>query len=375
MRKTTLTPLLVAALFGSATPAVADSGGTIAYQQTDADGLFQLWSVPGAGGVPTQLTSHAGAPDPDACGEGCFAEQPEWSADGSRIFFDSDWMPHVHVWSIAGDGSDQRQDTFGDGWDGFPGASPDGKTLAIDFTEDGDSGQGIVLVPIGDGARQRLTNGPKRGWDTHPAYSPDGTKIAFMRFTHTECPSSACRARGFGGSIWVMDADGSDQRRLTAPGQVWADPQWTPDGSKLLIQSYDEGGTRSGVSSDLYTIRPDGTDLEAITRTRKGEFSFTGDWSPDGSRITYVHFAPGDDHLQIQTMAADGSDPQTVADCDSESFCDEPIWGPATTASAPVARPVSARIARVGVRPHARRMARKVRRMVRRHFRVHAVRR
>jgi hypothetical protein len=375
MRTTTLTPLLVAALLGSATPAVAASGGTIAYQQTDADGLFQLWSVPGSGGTPAQLTTHASAPDPDACGEGCFAEQPEWSPDGSRIFFDSDWAPHVHIWSLAADGSDARQETFGDGWDGFPSVSPDGATLAIDYTQDGETAQGIVLVSLDGGARDQITNGPKRGWDTHPAYSPDGTRIAFMRFTMSDCPATGCHrpggARGFGGSIWVMRTDGSDQHRLTAPGQVWADPQWSPDGSKLLIQSYDEGGTRNGVSSDLYTIRADGTGLEPVTRTRKGEFSFTGDWSPDGSRIAYVHYKPGDDHLEIQTMAADGSDPQTVATCDPESFCDEPIWGPAETSVA--ARGVTARIARVGIQRHSRRMARKVRRMVRRE--VRAVRR
>ena len=366
--RTPLTLILAAAVVGAAAPA-SSASGTIAYQQTDDAGLFQLWSVPGAGGAPTQLTSSATAPDPDGCLEGCFAEQPEWSADGTRLFFDSDWSPFVHVWSMAPDGGDRRQVTFSGGFDGFPGVSPDGATVAFDFTSGDESRTGIGVAPVdGSAPHALLTTGPKRGWDSHPQYSPDGARIAFQRFVRSDCPETGCRKRGdsgFGGSIWIMNADGSDQHRITAPGQVWADPQWSPDGSLLLIQSYDDRGTFNGISADLHTIRPDGTGLTAITRTRKGEFSFTGDWSPDGSRISFVHFRPGDDHLEIQTMAADGTDPQTVTACASESFCDEPIWGPATSA----ARSVTARAARAPVARHARRFARQVRRALRRKVR------
>lgn len=362
--RTPLTLILAAAALGSAAPAAAASG-TIAFQQTDDEGLFQLWSVPAAGGAATQLTSRSTPADPSACLDGCFAEQPEWSADGSRLFFDSDWAPRVHIWSMAPDGSDRRQVTFSDGWDGFPGVSPDGATVAFDFTSGDESRTGIGVAPVdGSAPHQLLTTGPKRGWDSHPQYSPDGTLIAFNRFTFSPCPEQGCGKRadgGFGSSIWIMGADGSGQRRITAPGQVWADPQWSPDGSLLLIQSYDDHGTLNGISADLYTIRPDGTELTPITRTRKNEYSFTGDWSPDGSRISFVHYRPGDDHLEIQTMAADGTDPQTVAACDSQSFCDEPIWGVAETASAGRA---TASIARAPAARRSHRFARKVRRAV-----------
>jgi Tol biopolymer transport system component len=48
----------------------------------------------------------------------------------------------------------------------------------------------------------------------------------------------------------------------------------------------------------------------------KSEVSFSGDWSPDGSKIAFVHYQFGDDHLQIRTMDADGKNPETVAECD-----------------------------------------------------------
>jgi hypothetical protein len=54
-------------------------------------------------------------------------------------------------------------------------------------------------------------------------------------------------------------------------------------------------------------------------------------------------------------MAADGTDRRTVAECIPETFCDEPIWGPAASTEAASARASRSRVAR-----HPRRFARKV---------------
>ena len=110
-------------------------------------------------------------------------------------------------------------------------------------------------------------------------------------------------------------------------GRLWSDPHYSPDGSRILIQAYDEGRGRSrGTRSNEYTIRPDGSDLTQLT-SGKDEVSFSADWSPDGSEIVFVHHQFGDDHLEIQVMDADGSNPETVAECDPELFCDFPSWG------------------------------------------------
>lgn len=64
---------------------------------------------------------------------------------------------------------------------------------------------------------------------------------------------------------------------------------WSPDGSKLLIQTYDDRPR-----PHLRPVHdPAGRDAAhpAITRTHKSD-SFTGDWSPDGTRISYVHYQP-----------------------------------------------------------------------------------
>jgi hypothetical protein len=117
-------------------------------------------------------------------------------------------------------------------------------------------------------------------------------------------------------------------------------------------------------------MRPDGSDLTRLTHSNDNEVSFSGDWSPDGSQIAFVHYQFPDDHLEIQVMDADGTHATWVADCPSDRFCDVPNWGAYTGPLAGVATPqarrsVSAsasnrRASRVARRRAARRLRRAV---------------
>jgi dipeptidyl aminopeptidase/acylaminoacyl peptidase len=82
----------------------------------------------------------------------------------------------------------------------------------------------------------RLTHSP--GPDFDPSWSPDGTRIAFRSERSGEP------------EIWVMNADGAEQRRLAAG----LSPAWSPDGSLIAF---------AGASGSLSLIRPDGTGLRA----------------------------------------------------------------------------------------------------------------
>ena len=96
----------------------------------------------------------------------------------------------------------------------------------------------------------RLTDHP--GQDGWPAWSPDGSTIAFST-TRDDCRSSraeGCLSSGDIGpvhTLWLMDADGSDQRRVTTTNAQL--PDWSPDGRYLVCES--QGG--------LNLITPDGT--------------------------------------------------------------------------------------------------------------------
>jgi Tol biopolymer transport system component len=362
-----------------ALPSVAAAaGGTIAFhQKTFDDSSSDLWlaTADGTSGA-VRLTSPSSAPDPTLCFDACGAEAPDWTPDGSRVYFDSSWTPFVHIWSMRPDGTDARQETFSAGFDGFSSVSSDGSMLVWDYSEDADPGlSGIYVGPsTGGGTPLQLTVYPKRGYDTNPDFSPDGTKVVFQRVQFKICEPRACGLRsetGFTSSIWVVGADGSGLHKIVDGGQVWGDPHYSPDGSRILIQSYDDGKGRSrGTRSNEYTVRPDGKDMRQLT-SGKSEVSFSGDWSPDGSKIAFVHYQFGDDHLEIRTMNADGTNPATVAECDPDLFCDFPSWG---AYDGPLPSPAAARVRRAATasassrsahRGAARRMRREVRQRLR----------
>ena len=365
--------LIAAAALAVPSTAAAQSG-TIAFHQRTFDNVnSDLWlaAADGSSGA-VRLTGPQSAPDPDACFDVCLAESPDWTPDGSRVYFDSSWVPFIHIWSMKPDGTDARQETFSSGFDGFESVSPDGSMLAYDYSDNEDpSLNGIYVAPsTGGGVPVRLTRGPERGYDTNPDFSPDGRQVVFQRVQFNECEQpKGCGLRdstGFRVSIWVVNSDGSGLHRIVSGGQLWSDPHYSPDGSRILIQSYDEGKGRSrGTRSNEYTVRPDGSRMVQLT-SGKNEVSFSGDWSPDGSKIAFVHYQFGDDHLEIRAMDADGSNAETVAECDPELFCDFPSWGaydgalPAATIAR--ARTSSVRASAAGTRAHrTRRLRRAIR--------------
>jgi TolB protein len=120
----------------------------------------------------------------------------------------------------------------------------------------------------------RLTHSP--GPDFDPSWSPDGTKIAFRSERSGEP------------ELWVMNADGTGQRRLTEG----LSPAWSPDGSLIAFSE------RAG----LALIRPDGTGRRVLPHTEGGEYP---SWSPDGSRIAFNSNLTGDHVMYI--AQADGT--------------------------------------------------------------------
>jgi TolB protein len=142
----------------------------------------------------------------------------------------------------------------------------------------------------------RLTHSP--GPDFDPSWSPDGTRIAFRSERNGEP------------EIWVMNVDGTKQRRLTAG----LSPAWSPDGSLIAFAG------ASGASGILSVIRPDGMGLRALPHTEGGEYP---SWSPDGTRIAFNSNLTGDHVMYV--AQADGS---KVVDLSSAGEGWQVDWSP-----------------------------------------------
>jgi Tol biopolymer transport system component len=95
-----------------------------------------------------------------------------------------------------------------------------------------------VMNPDGSGER-RLTNAP--GHDSGPVWSPDGRKLAFLRFPQGEGPHP--------GDIVVVNVDGSGEHRVTRLSGAAPDPAWSPDGRTIAYAG----------NYGIYLINVDGT--------------------------------------------------------------------------------------------------------------------
>jgi TolB protein len=120
-----------------------------------------------------------------------------------------------------------------------------------------------------DGSEQTRLTGPP-GMAFGPVWSPDGRRIAFV---------SEDQAGPY--QIGVMNADGSGRVTLTAPPSANAFPAWSPDGQRIAFASGAGGDTR------VVTRNADGSgDNRAISSVRGHQLAPA--WSPDGRRIAFV---------------------------------------------------------------------------------------
>jgi Tol biopolymer transport system component len=114
---------------------------------------------------------------------------------------------------------------------------------------------------------RRLTDA--LGYDAEGSYSPDGKLIAFCSLRNAYPLEKLSEEEReiwekqpeYFGELYLMDADGSNQRRLTNDPGYDGGPFFTPDGERVIWRHFEE----SGLIADIYTIKIDGTDVRRLT--------------------------------------------------------------------------------------------------------------
>jgi dipeptidyl aminopeptidase/acylaminoacyl peptidase len=261
--------------------------------------------------------------------DGVLDERPDWSPDGSKVAFER-CAARCAIYTVNADGTGLRrvgpncrrmppacEDR------GAPAWSPDGKTIA--FTRSWGPvkhkriahAELFAMRPNGGGVRRitRLTATKPYGVDPGRAtWSPDATRLAF-----------GVDKRATGRGLFVVNADGSGLKRLTAwKLRAGEHPDFSPDGERILFGAGSRGEQDRG--GNLYAIRPDGSELVKLTHSGRRGIVSAGSFAPAGGQLTFAMLPPDDDFAtSLFVSDTDGTSSRKVA---NTAFARQPDWGP-----------------------------------------------
>lgn len=249
----------------------------------------------------------------------------DWSPDGKRLIMASRGGAHEILYEY-----ELGSETFSTpipcedlcGGDDEPAYSPDGTQVVFQrylgpWTGSGPSDCNLWIGTLASGTVEQVTFGAGCEQEASPRWSPDGTRIAYFRESH--------QPGGLSDAVFVLDLTTGDELQLTDWELVAGYPDWSPDGEWLVMASHPFWSfNHDEVVSNLYRMRPDGSELEQLTfnetpATRASQPRYT----PDGEWIVFT--ADTGANRELWVIPAAGGDPVTLV---SGGIYTHPIWQP-----------------------------------------------
>ena len=191
------------------------------------------------------------------------------------------------IYTANADGSQLRRLTSYGVYTAEATLSPDGRTIVFTSLKDGDLD--IYTMNVDGTNVRRLTTAP--GYDGGPFFSPDGRLIVYRAWHPTDSALVQYRellaqrlVRPNRMELWVMNADGSNQRQITQLGGANFAPFFAPDGRRIIFSSNHK--TPRSRNFDLYLVNLDGSGLEQVTTNT--EFDGFPMFSPDGAKLVWA---------------------------------------------------------------------------------------
>ena len=239
-------------------------------------------------------------------------QQSTWAPDGRRIAYKR--SDEVFTRDVTTDAAPVRLTNKAVSGENNtqPGWSPDGRSIVFR------SNRATPTVNIADlwvmdadGTNERpliVQDDDQR----YPAFSPDGTRIAY----------TSRNARG-DADLWIANADGTGARLLYDSGVADSAPSWSPDSTRLAFEQHDPGVSTNG---DIFILDVGNGDVTRLTEDPAHDEGPA--WSPDGSMIAFTS-QRADALGDVWVMQADGGEQRRLT---TNSILDEsPDWQPIPT--------------------------------------------
>ena len=238
-------------------PTVSPDGKMIVFMSyTEKEQAVYVLNIDGTGLKKLTGDSHDG--------------DPAWSADSRKIVFHSNRDEEKQeIYAMDRDGRNVKRLTYNKHTDYVPRWSPNGKMISFNTTRDGNR---EIYVMSPDGSKQRnITNDPLSNMVHN--WSPDSSKIIFyamgLSSSHLKetnlSPGAKSNIVRITAEIYTIDLDGKNRVRLTNDFFWDQGPAYSPDGKRILFES-----CRSG-NRETWIMNADGSDIKRLTYSIKSK--------------------------------------------------------------------------------------------------------